>query len=58
MIIDPWGVVVAQVGTGDDLVVARLDANARTRALEVLPSLTHRRLPADAAAELVHAGGR
>lgn len=53
MIVDPWGVVVAQVGNGDDVVLARLDADARTRAQRVLPSLRHRRLPADVVAEVV-----
>ena len=57
MVVDPWGVVVAQAGTGDDVVLVRLDADARRRASEVLPALEHRRLSAAAKAELVEVGG-
>ena len=43
MIVDPWGVVLAQAGDGETVVVADLDF-ARLRAVrEALPALRHRR---------------
>ena len=43
MIIDPWGVVLAQAGDGPCAIVAELDLERQTRVREQLPSLANRR---------------
>jgi len=44
MIVDPWGVVVAQCGEGEQVAVADLDAGRVAEIRKGLPSLRHRRL--------------
>lgn len=46
MIVDPWGIVIAQASEGDGVVRARLDPSALTVARARLPALDHRRLDA------------
>jgi predicted amidohydrolase len=43
MIVDPWGVVLAQAPDGEGFVVAELDLDAQQRVRESLPSLANRR---------------
>ena len=43
MIIDPWGVVLAQAGDGPCAIVAELDLDRQARVREQLPSLANRR---------------
>ena len=43
MIIDPWGVVLAQAGDGPCAIVAELDLERQARVREQLPSLANRR---------------
>ena len=43
MIIDPWGVVLAQAGDGPCAIVAELDLDRQVRVREQLPSLANRR---------------
>jgi deaminated glutathione amidase len=43
MVVDPWGVVLAQAADGERHVVADLDLAAQTRVREQLPVLRHRR---------------
>jgi len=43
MVIDPWGVVLAQAGDGEGLAVADLDFGRMTDIRERLPALRHRR---------------
>lgn len=40
LIIDPWGNIVADAGTGDAMISATIDPNAITRARRSIPSLT------------------
>jgi predicted amidohydrolase len=44
MIVDPWGVVVAQVPDGEGIAVAELDFERQDRLRRELPALTHARL--------------
>ncbi|HEX2084466.1 MAG TPA: carbon-nitrogen hydrolase family protein [Solirubrobacteraceae bacterium] len=46
MIVDPWGVVLAQAPDAETHVVAELDATAQARIRRELPALRHRRVPA------------
>jgi deaminated glutathione amidase len=46
MIVDPWGVVLAQADDGEGCVVAELDAEAQRKVRAELPALRHRRVPA------------
>jgi predicted amidohydrolase len=43
MVVDPWGVVVAQAPDGDGVVTAELDRAHLRRIRERLPALAHRR---------------
>lgn len=43
MIVDPWGIVLAQAPDGEGLVVADLDLDAQERIRRELPALAHRR---------------
>ena len=43
MIVDPWGVVLAQAADGEGFVAADLDLDAQQRVRESLPSLANRR---------------
>jgi predicted amidohydrolase len=43
MIVDPWGVVLAQAGDGPCAIVADLDLDRQARTREQLPSLANRR---------------
>ena len=52
IVVDPWGVVLAQGGTEPGLVMAQIDLSAVERARARIPSLTHTR-----AVRLVRAGG-
>jgi predicted amidohydrolase len=44
MVVDPWGIVVAQVSDGVGIAVAELDGERVRRVREELPSLANRRL--------------
>jgi predicted amidohydrolase len=44
MIVDPWGVVVAQVPEGEGIAVAELDFERQDRIRHELPVLSHARL--------------
>jgi predicted amidohydrolase len=44
MIVDPWGVVLAECGERDSVAVATLDFEYQDRVRSTLPALTHRRL--------------
>jgi deaminated glutathione amidase len=44
MIVDPWGIVLAQAGDTETVVVADLDLAEQQRIRSSLPALTHRRL--------------
>jgi predicted amidohydrolase len=44
MIVDPWGVVLAECGERDSVAVATLDFDYQDRVRATLPCLTHRRL--------------
>lgn len=44
MIVDPWGVVLAQCGAGEGVAVAQIDQAEVQRIRRQLPSLQHRRL--------------
>jgi predicted amidohydrolase len=44
MIVDPWGVVLAQVPDGEDVAVAELDFDRLARLRRELPALSHTRL--------------
>ena len=50
MIVDPWGVVLAQAGDAETAIVAELDLAQIDRVRERIPALRHRR-PAVYAAE-------
>ena len=43
MIVDPWGVVLAQAPDGEAVIVADLDFAAQAKVRRELPALTHRR---------------
>jgi predicted amidohydrolase len=43
MIIDPWGIVVANAGDGDGICLAELDPARVAHARRTLPVLSHRR---------------
>ena len=43
MIVDPWGVVLAQAADGENVIVADLDLERQTALRESLPSLANRR---------------
>jgi predicted amidohydrolase len=42
MIVDPWGIVIAQAGDADGVIVADLDREVLTRVRESVPSLANR----------------
>lgn len=44
MIVDPWGTVLARLGTEPGVVVADIDLDSQQEKREVFPVLTHRRL--------------
>ena len=44
MIVDPWGVVLAEAPDGDGVIVAELDLDAQRAVRERLPALRHRAL--------------
>ena len=44
MIIDPWGIILAEVGKGPDVAIAAIDLEKQTRLRKMFPSLTHRKL--------------
>jgi len=44
MIVDPWGTVVARLGTEPGVAVAEIDLDSQRHYREVFPVLTHRRL--------------
>ena len=44
MIVDPWGTVVARLGTEPGVVVGQIDLESQKHYREVFPVLTHRRL--------------
>lgn len=43
MLVDPWGVVLAQAGQGEELIIGELDAEVLQRARAELPVLSQRR---------------
>ncbi len=43
MIVDPWGVVLAQAGDGEGVAVADLDMDRQAEVRRTLPALVHRR---------------
>lgn len=43
LVVDPWGEIVAEAGTGEQLLVARLDLSRLSRVRSQLPLLRHRR---------------
>jgi predicted amidohydrolase len=45
LIIDPWGLVLAQAPDGEGVILARLDYDRLQRLRRELPCLRHRRLP-------------
>ena len=45
LIIDPWGLTLAQAPDGEGLIMARLDYERLQRLRRELPCLRHRRLP-------------
>ena len=45
LIIDPWGLTLAQAPDGEGLILARLDYERLQRLRRELPCLRHRRLP-------------
>ena len=45
MIVDPWGVVVAQVPEGEGVALAEIDTERVERVRRELPALAHARLP-------------
>jgi predicted amidohydrolase len=45
LIIDPWGLVLAQAPDGEGVILARLDYERLQRVRQELPCLRHRRLP-------------
>jgi len=45
MIVDPWGVVIAQVPEGEGIALAELDFDRQDRLRRELPALDHVRLP-------------
>jgi predicted amidohydrolase len=45
MIVDPWGLVLAQVPDGEGIALAELDFARMDRLRRELPALSHRRLP-------------
>jgi predicted amidohydrolase len=45
LIIDPWGLVLAQAPDGEGVILASLDYEGLQRRRRELPSLRHRRLP-------------
>jgi len=45
LIIDPWGLILAQAPDGEGLILARLDYERLQRLRRELPCLRHRRLP-------------
>jgi predicted amidohydrolase len=47
MIVDPWGVVIAQVPDGEGIALAELDFDRQDRLRRELPALDHVRLPID-----------
>lgn len=46
MVVDPWGVVLAQASDAETVVVADLDLDAQRRIRREFPALAHRREPA------------
>jgi deaminated glutathione amidase len=44
MIVDPWGVVVARAGDGENTALAEIDRDYLARVRRELPCLTHARL--------------
>jgi predicted amidohydrolase len=44
LVVDPWGVIVAECGDQEGFALARLDFAQQDRVREALPCLTHRRL--------------
>jgi deaminated glutathione amidase len=44
MIVDPWGVVVARAGDGEDVILAEIDAERVARVRREMPCLDHARL--------------
>jgi len=53
MVVDPWGTVVAQASSGDQVVHARLDAELLATVRAQLPALSHRRLGPEASADII-----
>ena len=45
LIIDPWGLILAQAPDGEGVILARLDYERLQRLRRELPCLRHRRLP-------------
>jgi predicted amidohydrolase len=45
MIVDPWGLVLAQAADGEGMIYARLDFKRLERLRREMPCLEHRRLP-------------
>ena len=43
LIIDPWGIVLAEGGEGSDVIVAEIDPEKVTEARRMIPALTHDR---------------
>jgi len=44
MIVDPWGTVLARIGTEPGIVVAEINLHQQQRRRELFPALSHRRL--------------
>ena len=57
MIVDPWGDVVVNVGTGEGIGVADLEPAALARARNAVPSLRHRVLSAETSVRTVTLAG-
>ncbi len=47
LVIDPWGLVIAQAGDAPTVLVAECDAAEIDRVRQAIPALDHRRLPLD-----------
>ena len=44
LIVDPWGLILAQAGDGEGIALAELDLERQDQVRERLPALRHRRL--------------
>lgn len=47
MVVNPWGEIIAEAGTGEDVLIVDIDLNEVTEAREKMPVLSQRRLTTD-----------